>query len=168
VATAVVIYGPKAVGKSLIARILTDQLGVYHVDTDALVLRALAQGVKPHPVVGWLRPVTDRVRHALEDHDVVSVEATGAWDSDWQLARELEDRGIFVLRIWVTAPKPVAMHRFINRKVKRAPATPEEAAEIYDRAAAHAEHEQFDVSIDTTSPPDPGRLAETVQQLLER
>jgi hypothetical protein len=57
VATAVVIYGPKAVGKSLIAQIHTDQLGVYHVDTDALVLRALAQGLKPHPVLGWLRPV---------------------------------------------------------------------------------------------------------------
>lgn len=166
-ATAVVIYGPKAVGKSRIAQILTDHLGVYHVDPDALVLRALAQGRKPDPVVGWLRPVTDRVRHALEDHDVVSVEATGAWDSDWQLPRELDDGGISVLRIWVTAPKPVAMHRLRNRKVKRTPVTPEEAAEIYDRAVARAELEQFDLSVDTTSPPDPVRLAETVRHLLK-
>jgi shikimate kinase len=168
VATTVVIYGPKAVGKSLVAQILTDQLGIYHVDADALVLRALDQGLKPDPVGGWLGLVTDQVRYALEDHDIVTVEATGAWESDWQLPRELEDRGISVLRIWVTAPRPEAMHRLINRKVKRAPVTPEEAAEIYDRAAARAEHEEFDLSVDTTSPPDPVRLAETVRHLLKR
>jgi predicted kinase len=168
VPTAVVIYGPKAVGKSVIAQILTDHLGVYHVDTDALVLRALAQGVEPDPVVGWLEPVMDRVRHALEDHDVVSVEATGAWDSDWQLARDLEDLGIDVLRIWVTAPPLIAMRRLINRKIQRAPVTTEEAAEIHDRAVARAEQEEFDMSVDTTSPPDPVRVAETVQHLLTR
>ena len=80
----------------------------------------------------------------------------------------LEDEGIQVLRIWATAPRPVAMRRLINRKVQRAPVTPEEAAEIYDLAVARAKHEQFDVSVDTTSPPDPVRLAETLQHLLKR
>jgi hypothetical protein len=163
-----VIYGPKAVGKSLVAQIFADQLGVYQVDTDALVLRALAQGIKPDPVVGWLDLVREEVLRALREHDAASVEATGAWDSDFQLACELEDGGIQVLRVWVTSPKPLAMRRLINRKIQRVPVTLDEAAEIYERAVARAEHEPFDVFIDTTSQPDPVRLAEMVRPLLKR
>jgi dephospho-CoA kinase len=43
-----VLYGPKAVGKSWVAQALAERLGVQHVDVDALVLDLLAGGVRRH------------------------------------------------------------------------------------------------------------------------
>ncbi len=50
--TAVLLAGPKAVGKSWIAGILVQELGVHEVDADAIVLDLMASGVKPHPTDG--------------------------------------------------------------------------------------------------------------------
>ena len=60
-----VLYGPKAVGKSWVARTLAEQLGVHHVDVEALVLELLAAGARPDPAdagwrggsSGWLLPL---------------------------------------------------------------------------------------------------------------
>lgn len=93
-ATVIVLYGPKAVGKSWVAQALVDRLGVRHVDVDALVLDLLAAGVRPDPADGWLAWVEQRVVAALDTYPLVSVEATGAWDSDWRLADDLEARGV--------------------------------------------------------------------------
>ena len=43
-ATAIVLYGPKAVGKSWVAEVLRTHLGVAHVDADELVGDLLAAG----------------------------------------------------------------------------------------------------------------------------
>ena len=64
-ATVLVLYGPKAVGKSWVARALADQLGVHHVDVDAVVLELLAAGARPDPADGWLAWVEQRVAAAL-------------------------------------------------------------------------------------------------------
>jgi dephospho-CoA kinase len=46
-ATAIVLYGPKAVGKSWVAEVLRTHLGVAHVDADELVGDLLAAGTRP-------------------------------------------------------------------------------------------------------------------------
>ena len=120
-ATVIVLYGPKAVGKSWVAQALVDRLGVRHVDVDALVLDLLAAGVRPDPADGWLAWVEQRVVAALDTHPLVSVEATGAWDSDWRLADDLEARGVRVLRVWVSAPKHVTLQRLEERTARRVP-----------------------------------------------
>ena len=53
-ATAIVLYDPKAVGKSWVAEVLRTHLGVTHVDADELVGDLLAAGTRPDPVDGWL------------------------------------------------------------------------------------------------------------------
>jgi gluconate kinase len=64
-ATAIVLYGPKAVGKSWVAEVLRTHLGVAHVDADELVGDLLAAGTPPDPVDGWLTWVRRRVVDAL-------------------------------------------------------------------------------------------------------
>ena len=86
-------------------RRLGTHLGVAHVDADELVGDLLAAGTPPDPVDGWLTWVRRRVVDALARHALVSVEATGAWDSDWRLADDLEVAGARVLRVWVSAPR---------------------------------------------------------------
>ncbi len=73
------------------------------VDVDGLVLGLLDHGEEPDVEQGWLPSVESALRRALADHDVVSVEATGAWDTDYRLADHLEREGHKVLRVWVTA-----------------------------------------------------------------
>ena len=74
-ASVVVIYGPKGAGKSWVPDELRRRAGVAHVDADRVVL----------------------------DHAVVSLEAIGAWDSDWILADRLAAAGYRVLQVRVTA-----------------------------------------------------------------
>jgi 2-phosphoglycerate kinase len=50
---AIILYGPKGSGKSRIAQMLAQRLGVHHVDPDTLILELLAHGVEPDPVDGW-------------------------------------------------------------------------------------------------------------------
>ena len=71
---------------------------------DELVLELIASGAEPDPSTGWMVPVERAVMAALRDHAAVSVEATGAWDTDWQLALDLQTAGARILRIWVCAP----------------------------------------------------------------
>ena len=63
-ATVIVLYGPKAVGKSWVAQVLAERLGVHHVDVDALVLDLLDAGARPDPADGWLAWVEQRVAAA--------------------------------------------------------------------------------------------------------
>jgi hypothetical protein len=98
---------PRRSGSPGVAQALAERLGVQHVDVDALVLELLAAGVRPDPAVGWLAWVEQRVAAALHSHLLVSVEATGAWDSDWRLADDLQARGVRVQRVWVSAPEDV-------------------------------------------------------------
>ena len=57
------------------------------------VMDLLAQGNGPDPELGRLPKVEGAVERALRTSAAVSVEATGAWDSDWQLTSDLEGRG---------------------------------------------------------------------------
>jgi predicted kinase len=164
--TALVLYGPKAVGKSWMAQVLAEHLGVYRLDPDELILRLRAAGRKPDPQDGWLAEVTTHVQDALARHDLVSVEATGAWASDWQLAHDLEAGGARVLRVWVSAPKEVAGRRFQTRTTPRVPVTADEASWIYDAATARAASIRFDLKIDTSSAVDPAKVIEAVRPLV--
>jgi gluconate kinase len=146
---AIVLYGPKGAGKSQVAEVLRAQHGVAHVDADALVLDLLARGQRPHPRDGWLAPVHDAVTAALEEGPAVSVEATGAWDSDWQLADDLASAGQEVLRVWVGAPLEVTLRRLAARTTRKAPVDPREARRIWAAARERAVHHRFDLVLDT-------------------
>jgi gluconate kinase len=165
--TAIVLYGPKAVGKSWVAEVLRTHLGVAHVDADELVLGLLAAGTRPDPVDGWLAWVRRRVTDALDQHGLVSVEATGAWDSDWRLADDLEAAGARVLRVWVSAPKQVAMGRLAGRTRRRVTVPTEEASWIYDQATARAAGRRLDARIDTGRPPDPAAVVAQLRPLIQ-
>jgi cytidylate kinase len=141
-ATAIVLYGPKAVGKSWVAEVLRTHLGVAH----------------------WVRR---RVVDALARHALVSVEATGAWDSDWRLADDLEAAGARVLRVWVSAPREVAMGRLAGRTSRRVPVSAEEASWIYHQATARAAGRRLDAWIDTGRPPDPAAVVAELWPLIQ-
>ena len=166
-ATAIVLYGPKAVGKSWVAEVLRTHLGVAHVDADELVGDLLAAGTPPNPVDGWLTWVRRRVVDALTRHALVTVEATGAWDSDWRLADDLEATGTRVLRVWVSAPREVAMGRLAGRTSRRVPVSAEEASWIYDQATARAAGRRLDAWIDTGRPPDPAAVVAELRPLIQ-
>jgi chloramphenicol 3-O-phosphotransferase len=122
---------------------------VVPVDADELVLDLLAGGAQPDPRHGWLTPVEQAVTAALRDHHAVSVEATGAWESDWQLPLDLEAAGARVLRVWVDAPLEVTLDRLAHRTSARAPTTEGEARWIHRTARARAEGRTFDLRLDT-------------------
>lgn len=93
---AIVVYGPKAVGKTWIARVLEDRLDVRYVNADELIPRLQSQGREAHPTFGWLDPVVDTVVRTAQGWDAVSIEATGAWPSDWELPERLAAAGLMV------------------------------------------------------------------------
>jgi predicted kinase len=165
-ATVIVLYGPKAVGKSWVAQTLAERLGVRHVDVDALVLDLLAAGVRPDPADGWLAWVKQWVLAALDTHQLVSVEATGAWDSDWRLADDLEASGVRVLRVWVSAPKQLALQRLAARTAPRVAVSAQEASWIYDQAAIQAAGRRLDARIDTGEQQDPALVVAVLRPLL--
>jgi shikimate kinase len=165
-ATVMVLYGPKAAGKSWVAQALAERLGVQHVDVDALVLDLLAAGVQPDPADGWLAWVEQRVLAALDTHQLVSVEATGAWDSDWRLADDLEARGVRVLRVWVSAPKQLALRRLAERTARRVPVSAQEASWIYDQATVQATGRRLDARIDTGEQQDRASVVAVLRPLL--
>jgi chloramphenicol 3-O-phosphotransferase len=131
--TVVVLYGPKAVGKSWVAEVLQQRAGVHHVDADELVLDLLEQGVRPDPELGWLGHVEGAVQFALDRHRRVSVEATGAWDSDGMLADRLIAGGVRVVAVWVTTPLEVTLDRLSRRSTRKVVTTPQQARWIHAR-----------------------------------
>ena len=148
--TVVVLYGPKAAGKSQVAEALRSELGVAYVDADAIVLDLLARGAQPHPDHGWGRPVYEAVTTALLDNPVVSIEATGAWSSDWQLADDLEAAGQRVVRVWVFAPLEITLHRLGERTTRKVRVSEDEARWIWAAARDQAETRRFDLALDTS------------------
>ena len=149
-AVVVVLYGPKAAGKSQVAEVLSERHGVRPVDADELVLDLISGGAQPDPSTGWLVPVEQAVMAALRDSGAVSVEATGAWDTDWQLARDLQAAGARVLRVWVCAPLQVTLDRLASRTATgKVPSTLDEARTIYRNARARARDQSFDLTLDT-------------------
>lgn len=162
VAVVVVLYGSKAVGKSQVAETLRDLYGVFPVDADAIVLDLLSGGGRPDPRSGWLVPVEAAVLAAMQRTSAVSVEATGAWDSDWQLASDLEGVGARVVRVWICAPLAVTLERLARRTSRKAPMSQDEARWIWRAARARACTQRFDLVLDTEAltPDDlPGALA---------
>jgi cytidylate kinase len=154
----VVIYGPKGAGKSWVADELRRRAGVAHVEADRVVLDLLDRGQRPDPHLGWLEPVETEVRWAAGGHDAVSVEATGAWDSDWLLADRLAAAGYRVLRVWVTAPLEVTLDRLAHRRSRKVPVSEEEARWIHAAATRHASARSFAAVIETSGLPDTSRL----------
>jgi hypothetical protein len=96
----------------------------------------------------------------------VSVEATGAWDSDWRLADDLEARGVRVLRVWVSASKQVALQRLADRTTRRVPFSAQEVDWIYDQATTHAAGRRLDARIDTGEQQDPASVVAVLRPLL--
>jgi cytidylate kinase len=166
--TIVVIYGPKGAGKSWVADELARRADVTHVDADRMVLELLARGKQPDPRLGWLDPIGNEVRRAAARHAVVSVEATGAWDSDWMLADRLAAAGYRVLRVWVTAPLQVTLDRLAQRRTLKVPVTAEEARWIHGEATRRASVRHFAAVIDTSGPPDTDRLDHLLESLRSR
>ena len=91
--TLVLLAGPKGVGKSWVAQIAEREFGAHYLDADVLILGLLAIGISPDPEDGWLLPVQEAVLDALALYPAVSAEITGAWDSDYKLARNVERHG---------------------------------------------------------------------------
>jgi shikimate kinase len=150
VAVVVILYGPKAAGKSQVAKALSALHGVVAVDADEIVLNLVSGGARPDPSNGWLLPVEQAVMAAMRDNPAVSVEATGAWDTDWQLALDLQAAGARILRVWVCAPLQVTLDRLASRTASgKVPSTLEEARTIYRNARARARNQRFDLTLDT-------------------
>jgi gluconate kinase len=146
--TAVVLYGPKGAGKSHLARLLERELGIKHVDPDALVLEWTRQGLRPDPRNGWLTEIVAATKSVLETHDAVSLEATGAWDSDWKLPGLLKGAGHDVITIRLLIDHAIAMTRLSTRKEARVPISASEAEHIWKEAAARRNSQNVDLEID--------------------
>jgi predicted kinase len=96
---------------------------------------------------------------------VVSVEGTGAWESDWVLGDRLAAAGFDVVPVWVTAPLEVTLERLAARRERKVPVSPEEATWIHAEATRRAAARPFAAVVDTTGTPEPGRLDELVRIL---
>jgi shikimate kinase len=162
---AVVLYGPKGAGKSFLARRLAE-VGVFHVDPDPLIHGLLAAGRAPDPVEGWLRDVLRECFSALQRESIISVEATGAYESDWRLRDELGRNGHRVVRVWVYARLDVTLER-LSERTGRAPLTRQQAETMYELATARAETVDFDFVIDTTSDTDADEVETRLAAALE-
>jgi adenylate kinase family enzyme len=146
--TAVVIYGPKGAGKSYLARLLERELEISHIDPDALVLEWTKQGLRPDLKSGWLTQIAAATKSALEAHKAVSLEATGAWDSDWNLPGLLKDAGHTVITVRLLVDRATAMTRLSNRKEARVPVSVSEAQRIWKEADARRQRRKVDLEID--------------------
>lgn len=85
--------------------------------------------------------------------------------SDWMLAEHLAAAGCRVLTVWVTAPPEVTLDRLAHRRTRKVPVTPQEARWIHAEASRRAATRSFTAVIDTTGPPDPGRLDDLLTRL---
>ena len=163
--TVVVLYGPKGAGKSWVADQLYRRAGVQHVDADRVVLDLMDRGERPDLRLGWLEQVEAEVRRAVGEHRLVSVEATGAWDSDWMLADRLTAAGCRILTVWVTSPLEVTLQRLAGWRSRKVSVSREEAEWIYGEATRRAAARSFTAVLDTSGTPDPSKLDELVTLL---
>ncbi len=148
--TVLFLVGPKAAGKTWLARLLREAAGVYHVDTDVVIMDLLSQGIVPDGQSGWLRWLREAVAEALRDHSSVSVEVTGASAWDYQLADDLEAIADRVVRILMTAPEAEVMSRLAGRSGPRAPVTEDGARSIYRNSIARAANARWDLVINSS------------------
>ena len=162
----ILLFGPKGIGKSWVAEVLSSTLGIVYVDADLLILDLLSAGHIPEPEAGWLIPVERAVFDALAGSDSVSVEATGAWDSDYQLAQDLEAVGHRVIRVWLKAPEETTILRLITRPPKKLPISEADARWIYASSIARAAREHWDLDVDLSGGKDPVRIADLVRAIL--
>jgi hypothetical protein len=114
------------------------------------VLELMATNSQPHPEDGWLAQVEAAVLSAVRTWPAVSVEATGAWTSDWKLATDLKAAGQRVVCVWIFAPLEVTLRRLAARSAPRAPVTEDEARSIWTAACRRAERHDFDLVLDTS------------------
>jgi len=164
--TVLFLVGPKAVGKTWVAETLRSALGIAYVDADVLILDLLSAGQQPDPDVGWLMPVERAVRDALTSSDSVSVEATGAWDSDYQLAHDLEGGGHRVIRVRLTAPEETTIARLLARPSKKVPVSEAEARSIFAKSNARAALERWDLEVDLSGNEDAEHIADLVRAII--
>lgn len=146
--TVIIVYGPKAAGKSYLSRALERELGISHIDPDARVLEWIEQGRRPDPRHGWLTEIVTATKSALETHKAVSLEATGAWDSDWTLPGLLMDAGHTVITIRLLIDHATAMARLSARQETRVPVSASEAERIWNEANARRKSQNVDLEID--------------------
>jgi hypothetical protein len=71
------------------------------------------------------------------------------------------------LRVWVSAPKEVAMERLARRTGRRVPVSAWEASWIYDQATTRAAGRRLDARIDTGRPQDPASLVALLGPMLD-
>jgi hypothetical protein len=122
-------------------------------------------GALPDPEQGWLAPVEAVLRRSLEQHEAVSVEATGAWESDYLIADHLEASGHRVLRVRLTAPEEVTLERLRSRTSRKVPVSEDEARAIYASASVRAADACWDLIIETSGSLDEDAVADAVRQL---
>jgi len=160
------LVGPKAVGKTWVAETLRAALGIAYVDADVLILDLLSTGQQPDPDVGWLMQVERAVCDALTSSGSVSVEATGAWDSDYQLAHDLEARGHRVIRVWLEAPEETTIARLFARPPKKVPVSEADARSIFAKSTSRAALEQWDLVVDLSGEKDAAHIADLVGAII--
>jgi shikimate kinase len=165
--TLLVLAGPKAVGKSWVADIAERDFGVHYVDADLLILDLLEMGSRPDPEDGWLHPIQAAVLDALQRCSVVSVEITGAWDSDYKLIRYVRDAGHRVVRIWIIAPLEETFARLRDRTSRKVPVSETEARLTYQQAVDRARVEQWDTAIETSGAEQPETVSAVIGRLLK-
>ncbi|MBS0277161.1 MAG: AAA family ATPase [Proteobacteria bacterium] len=161
----VIVYGPKAAGKSYLSQALERELGISHIDPDALVLEWIEQGHRPDPRNGWLTEIVAATKSALETHKAVSLEATGAWDSDWTLPGLLRDAGHEVITIRLLIDHATARARLSARQETRVPVSASEVERIWNAANARRKSQKVDLEIDAAGS---DFVERTVRYLSER
>ncbi|MEX2395157.1 MAG: AAA family ATPase [Actinomycetota bacterium] len=164
--TVLVLFGPKGVGKSTIADLLSRRLGLHHVDADPLVLALVERGVQPDPLYGWLEPVKAAVDEALQHHELVAVEATGAWPTDWEIADRLRHDGHVVRCVRLIGAKETTMARAKARMDRRVPTSDADLEWIYEQSAMNCEEHVFDAQIDTDEPLNEDAVVRAIERVL--
>jgi shikimate kinase len=163
-----ILYGPKAVGKSRLARLVQDRFSFSRVDPDSVIPALSAEGGQPDRVDGWLAPLSSLLAAELARHSNVVTEATGAWESDWRLAENLELAGVEVIKGWITAPLETTLHRLRRRQAQRVCTSEEEAIEIYNRAHERAQHAAFAFRLDNGGAEAFDPIPESVRRALSQ
>ena len=121
-----------------------------YVNTDELIPDLVGRGLRPHPNEGWLEPVTAAVVERARVASAVSIEATGAWESDWQLPDRLAEQGLLVRRIWVWAPLDRTLERLHARSFPSS-VSDEEVRYLHEEATKRARRQTFDLVLDTSA-----------------